>query len=230
MSVIKTKIFDQQLNNNISWITINKHQPLQLLGSYKVKEWGDIITDIDYQARVHLTPGLINIITNIVSKNKSGKSPFTFLHMTVGKYDGYEVPWTIDETGGCDFDPKLAKEWFELFKTQNLVTPNDLKYIEGKLFNENMKIQNLIDIGYALWQHFLIVWNLDDIRRGFVEHKGKRYYLLEQMKTKIPVLKFVYHYQDNQYVSIDLSLMDKKYKLGATMNTYRTIPTTGIRL
>lgn len=221
MSIIKTKKFDQKLNNDISWITINKYQPLQISGSYKVKEWGDIITDIDYKARVYFTPKLLDIISNIIHKNKSKKSPFTILHMTAGKYDGYEVPWTIDETGGCDFDPTRAKEWFKLFKTKNLVTSNDLKYIEAKLFSDNMKIQNLIDIGYVLWKHYLIIWNLDDIHRGFVERKGKRYYLLEQMKTKIPVLRIIYHYQENKYVSIDLSLIDKKYKIPITMEMYR---------
>lgn len=210
MPVIKTKDFDQKFNHDIDWITLNRRLPLWQKGSYKVKEFGDFVTDIDLTARVYFNAQLINIISGVLRKNQDVRSPFTFIHMSVGKYDGYDVPWSIDDKGGCDFDPVKAKTWFDNFKISGLVFPSTLEYIDNKLFASKMTIQNLIDIENILHPYAEIVWYENDIRRGFVMNKNKRYNLLDEMKTETPVLEYVYTYGD-EYVAIDVGLVDRNF-------------------
>ena len=219
--VIKTKEFDRQLSRDVSWITINRKLPLWQKGSYKIKEWGDTISDIDFQARVYLTPQLINIITGVIRKNSRPSSPFMFIHMSVGKYKEYEVPWTIDEHGGCDFDLKRAHDWLDWFIEQNLVPQSTISYITSKLYSESMKIRDLIDVENVLHPYAEIIWRLEDINRGFVERDGHRYYLLDQMKKETPVMEYIYRYKGDGYVAIDVGLVDKKYKTGPTEKMYR---------
>ena len=219
--IIKTKDFDRQFHNDLHWITLNRNLPLQQKGSYKVKEFGDLITDIDLQALVYLNPKLIDIISGVLSKNRGGKSPFTFIHMSVGTYKGFELPWSIDDSGGCNYDPQLAREWFEQFKISALVPGHVLSYMENKLFSDDMRIRNLIDIENIIHPYAEIVWSEDDIRRGFVQRGSDRYYLLDEMKTETPVLEYVYHYRDAEYVAIDVGMVDKKFRVPPNGAMYR---------
>lgn len=152
-------------------------------------------------------------------KNRSHNSPFTFIHMAVGRYVGYEVPWTIDDRGGCQFDPERAKRWFQWFRTQNSVSSVTLKYIEHKLSGD-MTIKDLIDIENALHPYAEIIWSEDDIRRGFVVRYGTKYFLLQEMKTETPVLEYLYEYQGS-YVAVDVGLVDKNYKVPPSGAMYR---------
>jgi hypothetical protein len=221
MTLLKTKEFDQQFNRDLHFITINSRLPLWQKGSFKTKEWGDIVTDIDMTARVYFTPKLIDIVSNVLRKNRGGRSPFTFIHMAVGRYDGYDVPWTIDNNGGCDYEPQRTKVWFDTFKNSGLVPPYVMSYIQSKLFTDNMRISNLIDIENALNPYAEIVWTENDISKGFVQRGDKRYYLLNAMKTETPVLEYVYHYRGNEYVAIDVGLVDKKFTVPITDKMYR---------
>ena len=213
MTIIKTKEFDQQFQQDRHWIEINRNLPLWDKGSYKVKEWGDLVTDIDLQARVRYFPNLINIISNVLEKNRRKKSRFIFIHMAVGRYDGYDIPWTIDDNGGCDYDPERVKVWWNEFKNRSLVPDHIRRYIKSKLFDPEMRISNLIDVENALHPYAEIVWSEDDIRKGFIQRDGKRYDLLDVMKTETPVLEYVYHYRNNEYVAIDVGLVDNRFKV-----------------
>jgi hypothetical protein len=218
--IVKTKEFDRRFNQDLYWIEINRRLPLQDKGSYKIKEWGDIVTDIDLQARVYFSPKLIDIISSVLYKNRGNRSPFTFVHLTVGMCKGFELPWGIDDNGGCDYDPKRAMVWYNNFTNSKLVPSYILNYIQEKLFSDNMKIRNLIDIENALQPYSEIVWSEDDIRRGFVDIRDNRYYLLDAMKTETPVLEYVYYYQ-GKYVAIDVGLVDKKFAVPPSGEMYR---------
>lgn len=221
MVLVKTKEFDIRFQQDKSWLEINRRIPLLEKGSYKVKEWGDIVTDIDLQAHVYFNSRLLDIIANVVSKNRRYNSPFIFMYMSVGKYDGYEVPWNIDESGDCDYNPEKVKVWWEEFKNTNLI-PKDIKnYIFSKLFSDNMRISKLIDVENALHPYAEILWTENDIRKGFIDNNGKRYYLLHEMKTETPVLEYIYNYQNNEYVSIDVGLVDKKFAIPPIGKMYR---------
>jgi hypothetical protein len=219
--IIKTKEFDRKFSHDIDWITINRRLPLWQKGSYKVTEFGYPITDIDLQARVHFNPRLLRIISNVLDKNRSTRSPFSFIHMSVGKYDGYSVPWNIDDKGGCDYDPKNVIKWFDEFKMKGLVQDSTLYYIKKKLFSRNMLIRNLIDVENILHPYEEIVWSRNDIERGYITQGGTKYMLSDAMQTETPVLEFAYYHRNNEYIPVDVGLVDKKFAVPPSGKMYR---------
>jgi len=217
--IIKTEEFMKKLGDDLHWITINRNLPFMWKGSLKLKDYGDVITDADFQTCVYYNRNLLEIVSSVLRKNRSSNSPFTFINMSVGRYIGYEVPWSIDDRGGCQFDPERAKRWFKWFRSQNSVSFVTLKYIEPKLRGD-MTIKDLIDIENALHPYAEIIWSEEDIRRGFVIRNGIKYFLLQEMKTETPVLEYLYEYQ-NSYVGIDVGLVDKNYKVPPVGAMYR---------
>lgn len=211
--LIKTPEFEATfLNDAYNWITINRKVPLQLKGSYKLKQYGEPITDIDLQALVYFSDNLPQILYNIIRKNiNNPNSPFSFIELGIGRYKGFQLPWTIDEEGGCQYNPQKVKEWFSDFSSKELVPSSVIDYIQGKLFGEYITIRNLIDIEKALIPYSEINWSPEDIRRGFIDKNRERYYILDSFKTKTPVLKYVYRY-NNQFIPIDVAMIDKKHR------------------
>lgn len=221
MVVFKTKKNTDKFFNDLRWITINKKRPLRLSGSFRTKEYGDVITDIDLTAFVRYNSKLLDIIRNILYKNRTTCSPFTFLHMSIGSYVGYELPWSIDNKGGCDFELDKAKKWYEWFRYQNLVSQETLKYIKEKIFSPGVIIRDLIDIENILKPYSRIVWTEKDIQRGFIIHDEIRYNLLELFKTKTPVLKYIYHVENEKYILVDVGLVDKRINTPIYGKMYR---------
>lgn len=207
--LIKTINFNNKLLKDIRWININKNSNFFIKGSYGYKKYGSIISDIDIQNNVFYNEKLLKIIKNILDNNKSNKSPFEFIQLSCGLYDEFIVPWDINEEGECDFENKKAEIWFDKFSGLNLVSQNILEYIKKKL--EYPTIKNLIDIETILDSYGEILWTPYDIKNGFKIYRNKKYYLLEEMKLETPVLEFLYKYND-QYVSIDLGLVDRNFK------------------
>lgn len=218
--IIKTREFDQQFNNDLHWITINRNMPLWQKGSYKVKEWNDIITDIDLQARVFYNEKLVDIVSNMLHKLRTRNGPFRFIHMAVGRFEGFDLPWIIDNTGGCQFNLQKAYKWFEWFSHQKLVPKKVIDYIKSKLYVNKLLLRNLIDIENAIHSYAEIVWTEEDIRRGFIDSRGVRYNLLDAMKTETPVLEFLYYY-NNDFVAIDVGLVDRGHVAPTSGNMYR---------
>lgn len=215
--LIKTQEFDNKFMNDLRWITINKNNPLRLKGSYKLKEWGEPLSDIDVQANVYFNAKLIDIIYIIITRPQS---PFTFIQFGVGRYNGFQLPWTIDDYGGCEYNPENVKIWYQKFSTQNLVPEDVLSYIYEKLFSDRMMIRNLLDVENAILPYSEIKWSVNDIRRGFIIKDSVKYYLLDAMKTETPVLEFVYKY-NNQFIAIDFGLVDKNYVKHFQDNMYK---------
>lgn len=220
--LIKTPEFEATfLNHMYNWITINRKVPMQIKGSYTVKQYGEPISDIDLQALVYYNDNLPQIIYNIISKNIGNpNSPFFFIQLGVGRYKGFQLPWTIDNYGGCDYNPQKVKEWFSIFSSKNLVPSSIIEYIQEKLFGNTITIRNLIDIENTLLPYSEINWSPTDIKRGFLDKNNERYYLLDAFKTETPVLEYVYRY-NNQFIAIDVGLVDKRYRTGQTDAAYK---------
>ena len=210
--LIKTPEFESTFLDDINFITINRKVPLQIKGSYKIKQYQEPITDIDLQALVYYNDILPRIIYNIINKNNTNtNSPFTFIQLGVGRYKGFELPWTIDNNGGCNYNPQKVKEWFSKFSSKNLVPSSVIDYIKDKLFGESITIRNLINIENALLPYSEIKWSPEDINRGFIDKNGERYFLLDAFQTETPVLEYIYRYKDS-IIPIDVGLVDKRHK------------------
>lgn len=212
--LIKTPEFEARFLANVqNWITINRKAPLRLKGSYKVKEYGEPITDIDLNSFVYFSNNLPKILYNNIRKNNDNpNSPFFFIELGVGRYKGFQLPWVIDEEGGCQYNPQKVKEWFSDFSEKNLVPSSVIDYIQGKLFGEYITISNLIDVEKALIPYSEIKWFPEDIQRGYIDKNGERYHILDTFKQKTPVLKYVYRY-NSQFVPIDVALIDNQYRV-----------------
>lgn len=221
--IIKTTNFDQQLNDDIKNLYINRKNPFFIKGSYKIKPFNSYISDIDFQVSVYYNEGLLNriyIILNYIKRTNK----FFFIHINAGMYTEFKLPWKIDEDGGCKFKLKKTKKWFVDFKNKSLVPDNISKYIEDKLNKNYLRLRDLIDIENVLLPYSQIIWKQEDIRKGYKEVRNNRYILLDIMKTETPVLEFVYHYKDeeqNGFCLIDIGLVDKKYKSEPTQKMYK---------
>lgn len=206
----KTEEFDIKLHNDFFWININRNKSLKVKGSYKIKKNGDILSDIDIQCNVYFNEKLLQILYNVINKNKSKNSPFTFIHLIVGKYKEFILPWILDNEGECYYNVEKTKDWVSTIKKEKLVPELIIKYIEEKLFSSNITISNLIDIEYKLYLYSDILWEQTDILKGYKDVRGIRYNLLDEIKTEIPVMEFIYKYE-NEYINIDFALFDHNF-------------------
>jgi hypothetical protein len=219
--LIKTREFDNKFNQEVKWITPDQKRSLWQKGSYKIKEWGEIVTDIDLQANVRFDSSLIDILSRMLYNLRVKHSPFIFIRMAVGRYKGYKLPWVINDKGSCDFNLNKAKAWFVWFKDHKMVPDRVLEYIREKLSAPELRISDLIDIENAIQPYAEINWLEDDIRRGFIQRSNTKYILLDEMKTETPVLEFAYQYGPMGYIGIDVGLVDKKYAVAPTDGMYR---------
>lgn len=211
--LIKTPEFDSQLMRDIQIITINRNVPLILKGSYKRKPNGALLSDIDFTAKVNFSEKLLKeILPNIINKTKRGRR-FYFIHLTCGTYDELNVPWIIDDEG-CNFNLQLAHEWFENFRKLNLVPADIIDYIGKRLYGKELTMRDLVDIEKMLHLYASIKWKENDIRKGEITHpvSGKVYKLLDLMRYKsISVMKYMYFPKEDEFVSIDVGLVDRNY-------------------
>ena len=209
--IVKSTEFDNKLTIDLHWLNINRKVPLKIKGSYIVKSDGDILSDIDIQATAFFNENILKIINKVIDKNKNKNSPFTFIHMIVGKYEEFKLPWLIDNEGGCYYNVYKTKNWFLNFKEQNLVPESILNIVEENLFASKISINNLINVEFILYKYSDILWTQYDIYRGYKIIRGRKYILLEEMKTESPVMEFVYGY-NKEYINIDFALFDRRYR------------------
>ncbi len=219
MVLIKTEEFDNKFNKDLKQISINHKKPLQLKGSHKIKEYGSIITDIDLTANVYYNEGLLKSLASILTRLRDTSKEFTFIHMGLGKYFSFKTPWDIDDNGSCRFDIEEARLWFEEFKNKNLVPNKVLERINDILYSENILLKDLIEIDSLLSEYSEIIWNLEDIDRGYIDDKYEkdetgnfiRYDLLELLLSgKRGVLKYIYYYKGDM-IPVDVGVVDKYY-------------------
>jgi hypothetical protein len=206
--LVKTPEFDRQFRQDITQIYINRYSPYQLVGSYSIKPYGDIITDIDFNAYVYFTPKVFEIIANI-AKRVNSQNKFFFIRLNSGTQVEYKVPWSFSNDGDCTFNYDNAVDWYNNLK--KLLLKEEQNYIERRLLKEHISIKDLIEIENFANSKGKISWYLEDLEKGTKTINGLQYSILDIIKKESGVLKYCYMY-GNDFVSLDVRLYDKKYK------------------
>jgi hypothetical protein len=221
--ITKTTEFMRDFENDLNWININKSKPLIFKGSYTVKELGDILSDIDIQANVSYNSRLLSIVSNIIKKNNSNQSPFTFLQLIVGKYEEFIFPWYIYNDGKCYYNTEKTRIWYNNLIEKKILPKTLETYVYSKLFSNNIQISNLIEVENSLHLYANIIWTENDIIKGYKYVRGINYDLISIVKKEIPVLEYIYTYNNN-FINIDFALIDYKYKIpiSGRLNSYYT--------
>ena len=213
--VRKSPDFDAQYQESLREIAIGDSLPV-LKGSYKRKNDGEFITDIDNNTHVIFSDELLDQICDmLVSLKSNPDSRFTFLYLACGWRDGFAPPWEIDVKGGCIFDPKLADEWFDSLRATSGIPIETLQKIDDILHGPQLTLGGLIKIRGMVKPYGEILWNIDDIRNGFIVDHGKEHRLLDLLTLYNGILEFTYHYRDDEYVSVTTNLFDKRYRLAS---------------
>ena len=208
--LIKTVEFDRTFNSDLYQISINRNQPLIQRGSYKIKPYGSIVSDIDLAQYVYASDSLLFRLVQIIR----GLRSFIFVRLHCGTYDEFIVPWKIEGKGDCSYNPEKVREWVK--KIEKLIDSETAKKLREKLFSDSMTIKNLLEARAILRPYSEILWDREDIEKGYKVYQGKRYFLVDQMKQgHVCVIRYLYAYKigtnPSEYVSIDFGLMDKKY-------------------
>jgi hypothetical protein len=193
--ITKTTEFMRDFENDLKWININKSKPLIFKGSYTVKELGDILSDIDIQANVSYNSRLLSIVSNIIKKNNSNQSPFTFLQLIVGKYEEFIFPWYIYNDGKCYYNTEKTRIWYNNLIEKKILPKTLETYVYSKLFSNNIQISNLIEVENSLHLYANIIWTENDIIKGYKHVRGINYDLISIVKKEIPVLEYIYTYK-----------------------------------
>jgi hypothetical protein len=207
--LIKTELFDKKFKADTHFITINKNSPLIQRGSYKLKKLNSVVSDIDLAQFVRATDSLLHRLLQIINQTKRSNFIFTKLHC--GMYEDFIAPWTVNNRGGCVYNVEKAREWYKALKSKAIMDEESYKKIEAKLFRDDIGIKDLLSIKQIVRPFSEILWNREDIQRGYKVFLGKKYYLLDLIKKgHVTVMRYLYRY-GREYVSIDFGLVDKQY-------------------
>jgi hypothetical protein len=214
--IIKTERFNNMMLKDVQLLAINPSVPLTLIGSYPDKLYGSLINDVDFNDYVYYNQTLLNILIKNIQKTEQ-KGLFIFMYLNCGKYIEFSLPWNIDSVGGCDFDYLKVKDWFENFKTKNLVDIEKINFISKKLNSKNLLIKDILEIEEILDSSSKIVWLKEDIIRGYKTVRGITYNLLELLKeVDQTVCKYIYKYTTenakNEFINIEIGLVNKSKK------------------
>ena len=93
---------------------------------------------------------------------------FYFLYLGCGWYQGYQIPWTIDTNGGCDFDLNAADEWLENLRSNGLISDGLYGEINAILNADVIRIGDLIKIRGLIKEVAEIKWKKEWIEQGYV--------------------------------------------------------------
>lgn len=214
----KCDSFDRQLKDDIDQVTIARHCPYRMKGSYTRKPKGSYVSDIDYSAFVKMNKGLLKRIVQILERiRKDGN--FTFVQLGCGQFEEFIVPWSIDIEGGCSYDKTTTQAWYMLL--EQLIPPNVFAVGKEKLLGSTISIRTLIEVENLVKPFGEINWSEKDIKNGQKILRGKRYDLLEIMKTQSTVLEFIYCPWGTEIVSVDIGLDDRAYPKGIPQLMYK---------
>jgi hypothetical protein len=214
--IIKTERFEKILNEKVGILSLNKKYPLKPVGSYPLKPLGSYINDIDYTEFVYFNQRMVELLQKIIKDVE--KSPdFVFMYINCGRYPEFDLPWTFDNFGGCDFEYLKALQWYESFRDKGLVSKEDLDVIESKLLPDTIYLKDIIEIESLFDGFRKIVWTKEDILAGHKIIRGQRYDLLEQILIEGKVVcKYIYKYTDEKgktgYVNVEVGLEEKGVK------------------
>ena len=185
--------FKEAYDRSLGELKIGEVMP-KLKGSFSRKDDGEIISDIDNNSKMLFTPTVPNeIFTMLENLETNPGSKFHFLYLGCGWYRGYQIPWTIDTNGGCDFDLQRADEWLENLNSRRMISPRLYEKIHSILNAETIRIKDLIKIRGLVKDTAEIKWRKEWIRQGYVDHEEPdgeivRYDLLDLMKKNNAIL------------------------------------------
>jgi hypothetical protein len=212
--MIKTTEFERKLQQKIYQYTFDKNNPPVLLGSFKYTNY---ISDIDFSLFVRFNPTFIKILINKLQNLKD----FKFLYLNAGIDQRFKLPWLINyepgspfglESETCNFNLHKTNEWFESLVQKNILRPDNYEQIYNILNKGSLILGDLIDIQDIIYEYSSIKWFLPDIIKGSKNVGGVTYLLLDELKKEEgPVLNSIY-IDGNNVVSVDIGLVDKKYK------------------
>jgi hypothetical protein len=210
--LIKTEEFDKVFNQHLQQISIAKYPPPFFKGSYKIKPYGSVITDIDLDQKIQASEALLKRLIQIINS----RSNFVFVKIDCGIYEEFIPPWTIGDEGGCKYDPKAAKKWFEDLGRYKILDSGTYERIREKLFSDQMTLKNLLEIKQIYRIYSQIVWNKEDIERGYKMVRSRKYVLLDLMrKGHATVAKYIYKYNpvgaQPEFCYIDFGLIDPRH-------------------
>lgn len=212
--LIKTEQFNHELYKVLPMLLIDPRKPPQVKGSYKIRPYGGLITDIDVVEPIFATHSFITRLQQILKALSD--SPLTFLTLYCGVYDEFIMPWTIDNHGSCQYDNHAVKVWYENLKTKKLVPESLLKEIKHNLFSTTLSLSNLIKVRDILKNYSRISWTEEAIERGgYTEFMGKKYTLLEMLQkghTCIGTFLFRPPSQKLEFCTIDVGWVDDRYQ------------------
>lgn len=210
--ITKSYEFDRKFHQDIKKIQLTR-KPFRIKGSYSVKEYGEFITDIDIEAFVHYDSKLLKLIYSMLERLKYNRD-FTFLHASSGIKKDFQLPWSIDNNGGCYFNLDNARKWFAQFSVKKLIPQTDLIVIKNLLFKDTISMHDLCRIEKIIEPYSEIKWNKYDIKNGYKIVDRVKYDLLTIMMKEGFVLEFIYHYKDT-ICAVDMGLLDFKYRTKA---------------
>lgn len=216
--LIKTPEFDKQFRRDMSQLILNPRKDLIVKGSYSRKEMGSYISDIDITALVWFDKKLLESILKVLENIKQSGT-FTFIQFGCGNYKEFIVPWRVDDIGNCKYNFERTKAWF--YKLKQLIPLEVYNKIGKLLFGKGVSLQNLTKVETILTPFSEINWTEQTIRDGYVEVRGIRYQLLDEMKLRTPVLEFVYNPRGNEVCSIDVGMVDKRYNTSSLQILYK---------
>ena len=216
----KSEIFDKILKNNLSLINVENiiGEPI-LKGSYKKLEYGDLITDIDYEQKVKYSDKFIFELQNVLKNTKN--TPFKFLEMYCGLIVPYiwRFPYGKDKEGKYKecffkFEKEEIKKWLHQLGYYAKVPEDILNDIYKRLVKRNINASVLFDIENELESYNSLKWSIEEISKGFkvIETKGK--------KIRIPLLKHMKNYgeciitylykHENDFILVDSAFVDRE--------------------
>lgn len=211
--LIKTEEFNRELYQYLPMLLINPKKPPEVKGSYRIRPFGGLITDIDVAEQITATHYFVTRLGEILTSLSN--SPFTFLTLYCGVYDEFNMPWTVDIYGSCKYDGHAVKVWYENLKKLSLLPEPLLKEIKHNLFASTISLSDLVKVRDLLKNYSRISWTEDTIKKGYTEFLGKKYTLLDMLQkghTCIGTFLFRPSSQKPEFCTVDVGYSDPRYQ------------------
>lgn len=184
-------------------------------GSYKTKEFGEYISDIDINEKVNIdNPNFLHFVNRMLQKIKGSNIKFLYTHC--GYYNDFRLPWKITEYGDCIYDREEVKKWLSSIKGKiDLKMYKKIKNTLG-LDKEarSITIFDLFTVREMLKKlGSRIKWYEEDLKKGEKTIGGITYNFIDLLRqSENCVFNYLYKYE-NTYTLIEQVIIDKKYRV-----------------
>jgi len=188
----------------------------------------EYISDIDFQSSVSFKQWWLDYL----NKKIKNLTDFEFIRVNAGYMEEYKPPWEIYQEGiqskyttqynnACDFDLQQTMVWWDNFKkaryggnNKKMMSDRDLEKVDNILNQETLILGDLVEIENISEKYGTIRWNKFDLKKGEkTDQFGKLHYFLKELETDSgPAAQFVYIPMFPQVVSVDVGLVDRKFR------------------